>query len=123
MGRVALADIMRGSQSLFPEVGLAKAGADTLVTYIRETELQSCEAGIRFFRARAFRFRAEAHCTVWHSRDAYNELVEIVDSEWVAELYRPNHPWEMHHYMVYIEDSGCYEVVSESWDWLPEVAI
>ncbi len=123
MGKVALGDIMRGSQSLFPEVGLVKAGADTLITYVRETETQSFEAGIRFVRARAFRFRAEAHCTTWHSRDTYNQLVEISDSEWAAELYRPNREWEMHHYMVYIADSGCYEVASESWEWLPEVEI
>jgi hypothetical protein len=126
MGKIVLGDIMRGTQSLFPDADLVQAGGDTMVTYVRETTDQRFEGGIRFLRARAFRFRAEAHCTVWHVEGAYNQLVEVEDSPWVAELDRPGPPsrtWEMHHYMVYIEDSGCYEVASESWEWLPEVEI
>jgi len=85
------------------------------------------EAGISFERVRAYRRRAESHCTVWHL-DAYDTVVEVEGSEWVAELLEAmpedmRDMFEMHHYMIYLDSSGCYEVVAASWQFLPEVEV
>jgi len=84
-------------------------------------------SGLRFRAVRAFRHRAESHCTSWHVEGAYDTLVEIEGSEWVAELRtlsmaRKMGDWEMHHYMIYLDSSGCYEIVAQSWEVLPEEA-
>jgi hypothetical protein len=102
-----------------------QGGVRLRFTFWREDEL--IEEGIRFDRVRAHRHRAESHCTVWHI-DAYDTLVEVRDSEWVAEL-REAMPedmrglFEMHHYMIYLDSEGCYEVVAKSWEFLPETVI
>jgi len=81
-------------------------------------------AGWEFAWTRAYRHRAESHCTVWHIEHAYDTLVEVEDSEWVAEL-RDAMPedmrtlFEMHHYMIYVDSYGCYEVVAQTWAPLP----
>ena len=28
--------------------------------------------------------------------------------------------WEIHHFMIYVDSAGCYEVAAASWSWLPE---
>jgi hypothetical protein len=85
------------------------------------------QGGVEFLRRRAYRYRAESHCTVWHL-DAYDTLVEVENSEWVAELLEAmpedmRDLFEMHHYMIYLDSSGCYEVVAASWQFLPEVEV
>lgn len=82
-------------------------------------------SGLRFRLVRAYRYRAESHCTTWHVESSYDTLVEIEDSEWVAELRalstsRKMGDHEMHHYMVYLDSSGSYEIVAGSWEVLPE---
>lgn len=42
-------------------------------------------SGLEIQRVRAYRFRAESHCMVWHI-EAYDTVTEIEGSEWVAEL-------------------------------------
>lgn len=78
-------------------------------------------SGIRFQRIAASRTRAERCCTPWHIEVAYDTLVEVVDSPWVEEiradtaaLWRDK--WEMHHYMIYLDSAGCFEIIAESWD-------
>jgi hypothetical protein len=83
--------------------------------------------GLRFDRVRAYRHRAESHCTVAHI-EAYDALMEVEDSEWVAELLEAmpadmRDDFEMHHFMIYLDSSGCYEVVAESWRALPESVV
>jgi len=82
-------------------------------------------SGLRFLGVRAHRHRAESHCTLWHIEGAYDTLVEVEDSEWVAELLalstaRKMGNWEVHHYMIYLDSSGCYEIAARSWEVLPE---
>jgi hypothetical protein len=79
--------------------------------------------GLRFLRVRAYRYRAEGHCTIWHIHDAYDTLVEVEDSEWVAELLADEATgteWDIHHFLIYIDDSGAYEVAAEGVEWLAE---
>jgi hypothetical protein len=82
-------------------------------------------SGLRFQDVRAYRFRAESHCTLWHIRDVYDTLVEIEDSDWVEELRAlskrvTQRSREIHHYMIYLDSSGCYEIAARSWEALPE---
>jgi hypothetical protein len=82
--------------------------------------------GLRFTTPRAYRWRAEGHSTVWHMEGAYDILVEVVDSEWVRELKESQMdetPWTIRHFLIYIEDSGAYEIAAESWSLLPEESV
>ena len=59
------------------------------------------------------------------SKETYDNLVEVKDSEWVKELKENTSEmfrstWDMHHYMIFLDSSGCYEVVAQSWEALPE---
>ena len=82
-------------------------------------------SGIRFRNVCATRSRAERCCTVWHIDSAYDTLVEVLGSSWVKELLldmdeRWRNRWETHHYMVYLDSAGCFEVVADSWEALQE---
>lgn len=86
----------------------------------------SAERGeLRFEKVRAHRHRAELYCTAEQIEAAYDMLVEIRDSEWVTDLLAAapedqRESWAMHHYMIYFDSSGCYEVVSASWAAPPD---
>jgi hypothetical protein len=82
-------------------------------------------SGIQFNKALATRTRTERCCTAWHVESAYDTLVEVLDSPWVVELRddianRWKNAQQMHHYMIYLDSAGCFEVVSESYEVLPE---
>ncbi len=56
----------------------------------------------------------------WQIEGAYATLVEIEDSPWVVEMRadtseRWRNEWEMHHYTIYLDGAGCFEVIAESW--------
>jgi hypothetical protein len=78
--------------------------------------------GLRFEKVRAYRHRAEAHCTVWHVEGVYDTLAEISDSEWASELKAADtsRRWEIRHFMIYVDSSGSYEIVAASRSWLQE---
>jgi len=83
--------------------------------------------GIRFGGVAASRARAERCCTSWHIKGAYDTLVEIDGSVWskeikadTAERWR-NH-WKMRHFMIYLDSVGCFEIIADSWEALPEEA-
>lgn len=81
-------------------------------------------SGIRFRRVAATRTRVERCCKVWHI-DAYDRLFEVEDSSWVDEIRADTdeqwrYKWEMHHYMIYLDSAGCFELIAESWEALPE---
>jgi hypothetical protein len=81
--------------------------------------------GLRFGRVRAYKFRAEGHCTPWHVEDAYDTLVEVERSDWIAQLLAESREglgrWTIRHFLIYIDGAGAYEVAAETCDWLPEV--
>lgn len=81
-------------------------------------------SGIRFNRVLATRTRAERCCKAWHI-EAYDTLVEVEGSAWVEEMRadtneRWRNEWETHHYMIYLDSAGSFEVIAASWDILPE---
>jgi hypothetical protein len=49
----------------------------------------------------------------------------VTGSDWVSELTAAEPTgtrgsWEMHHFMIYIDSAGCYEVAAQSWFLVPE---
>lgn len=97
--------------------------AELRCTYERNGSMYT--GGLRFLRVRAYRFRAEGHCTPWHVADAYDTLVEVEQSDWVSELLaaEPSEAWgqwRIQHFLIYIDGSGAYEVAAENCEWLPE---
>jgi hypothetical protein len=94
------------------------------MVFWRDGEVSS--GGLRFGQVRAFRHRAEGHSTKWHIDEVYDTLVEVEGSEWVAELRRAQKsswPPEIHHYMIYIDSAGSYEIAALDWEWLPEQVV
>lgn len=82
-------------------------------------------SGIRFKIVPATRTRTERCCKTWHIEDTYDTLVEVEDSPWTAEIRTDmskqwRDKWEMRHYMIYLDSSGCFEIIAESWEALPE---
>ena len=78
------------------------------------------QSAINFQRVLAIRTRAERGCTAWHIEGAYDNLVEIENSPWVSEVRADTNPqwrdqWAMHHFMIYLDSVGCFEVIAESW--------
>jgi hypothetical protein len=83
--------------------------------------------GLRFRRVRAYRFRAEGHCTAWHVEGSYDTLVEVEQSDWISELIaaEPSETWgtwKIRHFLIYLDGAGAYEVAAEDVEWLPEEA-
>ncbi|HEX3436999.1 MAG TPA: hypothetical protein VHT24_09545 [Pseudacidobacterium sp.] len=76
--------------------------------------------GIKFNKVSAVRTRVERCCTAWHIESAYDTLIEIEGSLWVEEIRADTaeqwrNKWEVHHYMIYLDSAGCFEVIAESW--------
>ena len=99
--------------------------AELRCTYERDGSMYV--GGLRFKGVRAYRFRAEGHCALWHIEDAYDTLVEVELSGWVADLLaaEPSETWgqwKIRHFLIYIDSAGAYEVAAEDCEWLPERA-
>lgn len=76
--------------------------------------------GIKFTKVLCIRTRAERCCTSWHIEGAYDTLVEVEDSPWIGEMRADmaeqwRNQWELHHYMIYLDSTGCFEIIAESW--------
>jgi hypothetical protein len=87
-------------------------------------EREGSTGQFRFERARAHRHRAESHCPAW-TVGAYDRLVEIDESPWLQELVAAmpedmRDLFEMHHYAIYLDSFGCYEVVASAWSFAPQ---
>lgn len=92
-------------------------------TYERNGSMYT--GGLRFRRVRAYRFRDESHCTSWHVEDAYDTLVEVEQSDWIAELLaaEPSESgvqWNVRHFLIYVDAAGAYEIAAEDCEWLSE---
>lgn len=90
-----------------------------LVSLVGDDDGRAIKAGVLFVKPRAFRKREEVYCTSWHVKDAYDTVCEIRESDWVAELRADAVPewrdrWIMRHFLIYLADFGCLEVIAES---------
>jgi len=107
------------------EFGERNGNLDLVYEYQRDDGW--VRAGLRFLGVAAYRSRAESLCTLWHVEGVYDTLVEVVPSDWVAELDRAFEAHddgiprdETHHFMIYVDSAGSFEVAASSWSWLPE---
>jgi hypothetical protein len=128
MRKIQLASIPTPSTAFTEEATLtvSESVATIAFEFDRDGDIYSCE--LSFTGVRAYRFRAESHSKAWHIEGAYDTVVEVEGSDWVSELVEaePAENWgnfEMHHFMIYLDSWGSFEVVSKSWNLQPEVLI
>jgi hypothetical protein len=108
------------STSFVSEAYFDGQGAFPRIRFGYRKNERDCVGEIIFTKALAVRTRAERCCTAWHIEGAYDTLVEVEDSMWIKEMKRDTaeqwrDKWEMHHYMIYLDSAGCFEIIAESW--------
>jgi hypothetical protein len=120
--RVTLAELPVASTSLTDVVLEDPVGVllELRCTYVGDDDVRYAFA-FHFDVVRALRHRAEMVCTLWHIQGAYDTLVKVRDSEWREEIEtltreQQYDPGELHHYMIYLDSSGCYEVIARTWE-------
>lgn len=107
------------------DVRLEKVGGDLTLRFAFYGEDVTLRSGLRFYRVRAHRHKAELYVTAGQTQAAYDHLVEILDSPWVAEIRSvapadQRDSWILRHFVIVFDSSGCFEVMAESWDELLE---
>jgi len=103
-------------------------GGSPAIRFAYQKDRVEYQSGIEFRKVSAMCKRAERCCKAWHIDGSYDTLVEIESSSWAEEIQRDTAKqwrgkWEMHHYMIYLDSVGCFEVIAESWAALPEEPI
>lgn len=126
--KVALATLPVPSTSFLSDATFEHPGGEALLRFEFERDGVAYRGGLRFEKVRAYRFRAEGHCTSWHVKDVYDTLAEVQDSDWVGELLAAEPAetwgrWEIRHFMIYVDSVGCFEIGAASWSWLEEERI
>lgn len=123
--KVPLAVLPVPSTSFTTDPVFEHPGGEALLRFEFERDGVAYRGGLRFEKVRAYRFRSEGHCTAWQVEGVYDTLADVADSEWVNELLAAEPPetwgrWEIHHFMIYIDSAGCFEIGAESWTWIAE---
>ena len=78
---------------------------------------------LKFERVRWHEFVALYNCSAEQASSAYFKLVEVVDSarliEYVQNDKAGNRAYqELHHYRIFLDESGCHELFAQSWSHL-----
>lgn len=122
--KVPLGEITTPSTAITPDVVMVDEGSSFLLYFEFYRDGVRYRSGVRFNKIRAIRWRAEGHCTLWHTKGVYDTIAEVEDSQWVEELRRPKSAqkwnWIIRHFMVYFDSFGCFEAAAESWELLPD---
>lgn len=97
--------------------------AELICTYEHRGEM--FVGGLSFRGVRAYRFTTEAFCSEWQVKDAYDTLVEIDQSEWIADLFKSDSSTSrgveaVKHFLIFVDGSGAYEVAASGCTWLAE---
>ncbi len=95
-------------------------GVSPAIRFAYTKDGKHVQDGIKFDMVSAMRKRAERCCTAWQIEGAYDTLVEVEDSPWASEIRADTEQYwrdkiEMHHYMIYLDSAGCFEVIAASW--------
>lgn len=98
--------------------------SDLAISYVPRSPETGRGCRVLFSGVRAYRYTAEVHTTVAQIEDAYDTLVEIIDSHLVTELRgqtaaRWSERWPMRHFLVYIGSHGALEVIAKEWEVSP----
>jgi hypothetical protein len=123
--KVALATLPVPSTALLADPVFEHPGGEAMLRFDFERDGSIYRGGLRFEKVRAYRFRAEGHCTAWHVEGVYDTLAEVSGSKWVGELLAAEPAetwgrWGIRHFMIYIDSVGCFEIGAASWSWLAE---
>lgn len=118
--KVALGRLPWPSTALTAEAVLCLDGGTLSLTFQADVDGSRRGADLVFAGVRAHAHRVEGACTAWHVTDAYDTVVEVVDSPWrdeIEQLARERgHPaWTLHHFMIYVDSHGAYEAIAASW--------
>ena len=96
------------------------SGADALLRFdYYDTEKNDAmfTAGILFKTVLGFKHDSEGFATTL--MDAYDRLVEIVDSDWVAEYRKTNQRvadlFNIKHYAIFMKSCGLYEFIAKRY--------
>jgi hypothetical protein len=108
------------SAAFTTDVLLEQRGSGLALRFQYDDEGVKRGAVLEFEGVRAHRHLAEGVCSAWHVEEAFDTIVDVRGSPWLEELEvvayeRGQPPGELHHFMVYIDGDGCYEVVARSW--------
>jgi hypothetical protein len=108
------------STSFTTEAYLDGHGVFPAIRFAYTKDAVQHQGGIKFTNVCALRTRAERCCSSWHIEGAYDTLVEIEGSPWADEVQADmavqwRDKWELHHYMIYLDSAGCFEVLAASW--------
>ena len=98
------------------------------IIYTYEKDGLEFRSGIKFAKIKEMAHHGELTAEVWHIEDVYDTLVEIKNSEWVERIFEkikrdsPHHIGyiSLNHYMIYMDSVGCFEIIAESWEIIPE---
>jgi hypothetical protein len=124
MKKIKLYTLSEPSTSSYSDVRAEFDAGNFMLRFDFDREGAPFHGGLHFVNLRAVRYHGESHCLLWHIEDAYDTLVEIVDSEWTAEMRKAQpeskYNWDMDHFMIYLDSAGCYEVAASSWRALIE---
>ena len=116
--KTALLTLPVPSTAFLDDVLLVYPVGGRLELRFRYEEDQATRLGTLWFDGvAAHRHVTERACTVDHVRDAYDTLVEVRHSEWLAgiAMAASRHGLasdDLHHYLVYVDSMGAYEVVA-----------
>ena len=73
-------------------------------------------SGVSFRASQAYRHSCDMFVTCF---DAYDTLIEIEDSEWVAEMRQINREiadyWDIKHYAIFLDSNGLYEFIARGF--------
>ena len=126
----ALAKLPAPSGSFRSEPQFAVPAGQVQLTYEYGGPGDWVRGGLVFTGACAYRHRGESRCTPWHVEGVYDTLVEVVPSDWISELdavfdeHQAGMPRRgLHHFMIYVDSAGSYEVAAAEWSWLPETLV
>jgi RHS repeat-associated protein len=119
------AKLLKESTAMYSEVKLFYSGGQLVLQFDYDRNGSIYRSGIKFNGVIAHRHRSDPLCTAWHIEEVYDILAEIQRSSWLYELQtdarqNENEYPKSFHYMIYLDGSGCYEIVAGSWEALLE---
>ena len=119
--KIPLHTIQAPSTDFTTEAYLDSRGISPAIRFGYKKEGIEHQGGIKFDHVLAVRTRSERCCTAWHIEGAYDTLVEVEGSPWVDEMRADTseqwrNKWAMHHYMIYLDSVGCFEVIADCWE-------
>lgn len=116
--KVQVASLPTPSTAFTSDARLVDLGTSLEIRYEFDRDGALFRGVIEFRKVRASRWRAEPYCTVWHIKDCYDTVAEVLESDWVEELQEAQttgqRSWMMRHFMIYLDSAGCFEFVAES---------